>query len=165
MATCIIICWSPSLVWRRGIRSIIIRNSPWIAETCVTPLLIWLHSNHTIKDVKELMAHIRKKCCKGSCCVNFIIVLKENVFIFNATFSRGWCISSSILRTFGKMNQNQHFSQNSQVKSFTLIQWHKNKFFHIVYTSGTGVQLFLHNPPFWKVWVQIAPTKHWWAKI
>ena len=47
---------------------------------CHTPayLATLLHSNNT-KDVKESMAYIRKKCCKGSCCVNFIIVLKENV--------------------------------------------------------------------------------------
>ena len=44
---------------------------------CHTPayLVALLHSNNT-KDVKELMTYIRKKCCKGSCCVNFIIVLK-----------------------------------------------------------------------------------------
>ena len=41
-----------------------------------------LHSNNT-KDVKELMVHIRKKCSRGSCCVNFIIVLKENVQSIN----------------------------------------------------------------------------------
>ena len=58
-----------------------------------------LHSN-TTKDVKELIAYIRKKCCKGFCCANFIIALKENVFIFYATFSAGWCISSGILTTF-----------------------------------------------------------------
>ena len=68
---------------------------------CHTPAYLarLLHSNNA-KDLKELMAYLRKKCCKGSCCVNFIIVLKENVFIFNATFIRGWCISSSILRIF-----------------------------------------------------------------
>ena len=58
-----------------------------------------LHSNDT-KDVKELMAYIRKKCSKGFCSANFIITLKEIVFILNATFSRGWCTSSSILSTF-----------------------------------------------------------------
>ena len=57
-----------------------------------------LHSNNA-KDVKELVVYT-KKSCKGSCGVNFIIVLKKNVFIFNVTFRRGWCISSSILRTF-----------------------------------------------------------------
>ena len=41
-----------------------------------------------------------KQRCKGSCCTNFIIVLKENILIFIAAFSRGWCISSSLLRTF-----------------------------------------------------------------
>ena len=44
-----------------------------------------LHSNNT-KDVKELMAYKRKKCCKGSCCVNFITVLKEN-FLFSMPLS------------------------------------------------------------------------------
>ena len=58
-----------------------------------------LHSNNA-KDVKELQAYIRKKWCEGFYCANFIIALKENVFIFNATLSRGWCISSSVLRTF-----------------------------------------------------------------
>ena len=68
----------------RLIRSIIIRNSPMSRSFCHTPVYLatLLHSNNT-KDVKELMAYIRKKCCKGSCCVNFIIVLKENVFIFD----------------------------------------------------------------------------------
>ena len=68
---------------------------------CHTPayLATLLRSNNT-KEVKELMVYTQKKCCKGSSCVNFIIVLKENVCIFNATFSRGWCISSGILRTF-----------------------------------------------------------------
>ena len=62
---------------------------------CHTPayLVTLLHSNN-VEDGKELMVYIRKKCCKGSCCVNFIIVLKKDVFIFNATFSRGWCINS-----------------------------------------------------------------------
>ena len=56
---------------------------------CHTPayLATLLHSNNA-KDEKELMAYIRKKCCKDSCCVNFIIVSKENAFIFKATFSR-----------------------------------------------------------------------------
>ena len=56
---------------------------------CHSPayLATLLYSNN-VKDVKELMAYVRKKCCKGSCCVNFIIVLKKNVFIFNDTFSR-----------------------------------------------------------------------------
>ena len=58
-----------------------------------------LDSNNN-KDVKELNGLYTKKCCKGSYCAKFIIALRENVFIFNATFSRGWCISSSILRTF-----------------------------------------------------------------
>ena len=68
---------------------------------CHTPayLATLLHSNNT-KDVKELVVYTRKKCCKGSCCVNFFTVLKENVSIFNASFSRGSCISSSILRNF-----------------------------------------------------------------
>ena len=67
-----------------------------------------LHSTNA-KDV-ELMAYTRKKCCKGFCCVNFIIVLKENVLIFNATFSRSWCMSSSILRTFRPLSHERHES-------------------------------------------------------
>ena len=60
-----------------------------------------LHLNNT-KDVKELMAYARKDVAKVLAVrsANLIITLKENVFIFNATFGRGWCISSSILRTF-----------------------------------------------------------------
>ena len=55
---------------------------------CHTPayLATLFHSNNT-KDGKELMAYIRKNCCKDSSCVNLIVVLKENVFIFNSTFS------------------------------------------------------------------------------
>ena len=100
-ATCIIICWSPSLFMRLGIRSIIIKNSPWRAETFLPHLLIWLRCYiRTMLRTQKSLWPIRKKCCKGSCGMNFIIVLKKNVFIFNTTFSGGWCISSSILRTF-----------------------------------------------------------------
>ena len=40
------------------------------------------------------------------------------------------------------------FSQNLPVYSFTSIQLHGKKFFHIVRTSG--IQPFLHNRPFLK---------------
>ena len=57
---------------------------------CHTPayLATLLHSNNT-KDVKELMAYIRKTVAEGSSSANFIIALKDNVFIFNANFRRG----------------------------------------------------------------------------
>ena len=102
MATCIIIYSSPSLVMRLRMRSIIIRNSPWKTKAFATPLLIWLrcYIQTILRTGKSLWSIYKTKCCQGSCYVNFIIVLKENVFNFNATFSRGWCISSSILRTF-----------------------------------------------------------------
>ena len=56
-----------ALVMKLGIRSIVISNSPWRAETYVTPLLILLRCciMSNTKDVKELMAYIRKNRCKG----------------------------------------------------------------------------------------------------
>ena len=47
-----------------------------------------LHSNNT-KDVKELMAYIRKDVAKVLAVLTSSLNLKKNVFIFHATFSRG----------------------------------------------------------------------------
>ena len=61
-------------------------------------LVTLLHSNNT-KDVKELWPIYEKMLQRFLLC-ELHHCIEENVFIFQATFRRGWCINSSILRSF-----------------------------------------------------------------
>ena len=119
-----------------------------------------LHSNNT-NDVKELNGLYTKRCCKDSCCAKFIIALKENVFIFNATFSRGWCISSSTLRTFRCV---KIYIFLRTCRSMVLL-WSNDTEIKSIKSKPAVFNLFYTIATFWKVWVQITSTKHWWAKI
>ena len=98
-----IVCWSPALIMKLGITKECHCQKLALESRKVRHTLVYLatllRSNNT-KDVKELMAYIRKDVAKVLAARNSSMHLKENVFIFNATFSRGWCISNSILRTF-----------------------------------------------------------------
>ena len=74
---------------------------------------------YTQKNVAKVLA-VRNSSLHGSRMFSFSMPLSVEVGVSVAAYSELFDESKST------------FSQNSQVYSFSLIQWHRNKFFHIV---------------------------------